>query len=134
MICSILPLEIISALAEEETTVSESVDVREDADVVTAIKTAQNTRVAAVEPRLYDYLDVGPDAYIDTGVVPTKDTRVVLDAEVNTDDWAALFGVIWHDNDHGSASHNYYVNSGGTSFGFGFGKEDAKERIAGLKE
>ena len=71
-------------------------------------------------------LDVNTDAYFDIGYVPTENTRVVFDAEVNTNGWAALFGVIWHDNDHGSASHNYYVNSSGEAFGFGFGVEDAK--------
>ena len=71
-------------------------------------------------------LDVNTGAYFDIGYVPTENTRVVFDAEVNTNGWAALFGVIWHDNDHGSASHNYYVNSSGEAFGFGFGVEDAK--------
>lgn len=67
------------------------------------------------------YLDVSAGAYFDTGYVPTQDTRLVFDAEINNKE-AALFGAIWN----ADKSQNYYVNSGGTSFGFGFGAGDAK--------
>ena len=66
------------------------------------------------------FLDVEAGAYIDTGYVPTEKTRIVFDAELNNE-MAAVFGVIRN----ADKAQNYYVNSGGTTFGFGFGSNDA---------
>ena len=61
-------------------------------------------------------LEVGTGAYFDTGYVPTVNTRVVMDCEVNNQ-WAALFGTIYFGYGH---YYHYYVNSDGTKFGSGF--------------
>ena len=72
-----------------------------------------------VEVRLdvqeYYALDVGDGAYIDTGIYPTSNTRVVMDAVVTMDGgWANLFGVYREDS-------YFYVNNALGHFGAGFG-------------
>ena len=62
------------------------------------------------------YLDVAPNAYINTEYVPKINTRVVMDCEVNNQ-WTALFGTIYYGYDH---YYHYYVNSDGAKFGSGF--------------
>ena len=68
----------------------------------------------------YRCFDVGEGAYIDTGFIPTSDTRVVMEAEVEkTPKGAAVFGVGY--NAEGS-NYSFHVNSTDSEYGAGFGQ------------
>ena len=61
-----------------------------------------------------EYIESNANQYIDTGIIPNQDTKVVIDTLVHSSTVACLFG-----SRVGVSYSLYYCDSGGTSFQYG---------------
>ena len=94
-------------------------DSEENAPATTALTSGKKI---LVKPTPYDYLAVIKGAYIDTGIKPTENTRVVMDVDVKgeTEYWFGVWDTDYNRSafalgNDGSGIYAGYGNQGGTN-------------------